>query len=56
MNFSFITDRLREPSTWRGIALMAGTLGVGLNPEAIQQVGVAVGAAIAAVEVFRKEK
>ena len=56
MSFQFISDRLKEPSTWRGIALMAGTLGVGINPEAVQQIGVAVGAIFAAVEIFRKEK
>ena len=56
MNLKFFLDRAREPSTWRGAAVMVGTLGVGVNPDAIQQIGLAVGAVISAIEIFRKEK
>jgi len=55
MNLKFFLDRAREPSTWRGAAIMAGTMGVGVNPEAVQQIGLAVGAVISAIEIFRKE-
>lgn len=51
----YVFQRAREPSTWRGLAMLLGAFGVGVNPEAINQIGVAVGAAIAAVEIFRKE-
>jgi len=52
----FFLDRAKEPSTWRGAAVMVGTLGVGVNPDAMQQIGLAVGAVISAIEIFRKEK
>ena len=52
---NYFLSRVKEPSTWRGLAVMLGALGVGVNPEAVNQIGAAVGAAIAAVEIFRKE-
>lgn len=51
----YILDRAREPSTWRGLAVLLGALGIYANPDAIQQVGIAVGAVVSAVEIFRKE-
>ena len=51
----YVFDRLKEPSTWRGLSLLLGAFGVGVAPEAVNQIGVAVGAAIAAVEIFRRE-
>lgn len=50
----FILDRSKEPSTWRGVALLLGVLGVGYNPDAIMQIGVMVGAAVSAIEIGRK--
>lgn len=50
----FAIDRSKEPSTWRGIALLLGVLGVGLNPDAIMQIGIMVGAAVSAIEIGRK--
>lgn len=51
----YALNRLKEPSTWRGLSLLLGALGIGVAPEAVNQIGVAVGAAIAAVEIFRSE-
>lgn len=30
---TYLTARLKEPTTWRGIALLLTSLGVGLSPE-----------------------
>lgn len=51
---NYILDRAKEPSTWRGLALMLAAFGVSVNPEGIMQIGTAAGAVIAAIEIFRK--
>lgn len=51
----YIFERLQEPSTWRGLALFLGAVGVHLQPELVPAIGTAVTAAIGAVEVIRKE-
>ena len=52
----WILERLKEPSTWRGLATLLGSIGIAANPDLIIQIGVAVASAIAAIEIFRKEK
>jgi hypothetical protein len=56
MNLQYILSRAKEPSTWRGISILIGVLGIQANPEAINQIGMATGAVISAIEIFRKEK
>jgi hypothetical protein len=51
----YLFDRLREPSTWRGAALLVGALGLQVQPDAIAQIGTAVGAVISVIEILRKE-
>jgi len=51
---AFAIDRSKEPSTWRGLALLLGVLGVSFNPDAVMQIGVMVGAAVSAIEIGRK--
>jgi hypothetical protein len=53
---ALVLARLREPSTWRGLAVMFGAMGVGIAPEAILEIGAAVASTIAAIEIIRKEK
>jgi hypothetical protein len=48
--------RFKEPSTWRGFAILLGAVGVGIEPAAAEQIGVSLAAAIAAIEIIRKEK
>ena len=46
----YIIDRFREPSTWRGIVLLATALGVSISPElgeAIVSAGLAAAGLIA---------
>ena len=50
----YILNRAREPSTWRGIALLLGAFGVHLAPELLTAIGAAVGAVVGAIEVARK--
>lgn len=53
---NFLLDRLKEPSTWRGLALFAGGWGVQIAPDLIPAIGTAVAAFIGVVEILRKEK
>lgn len=52
---NFILARLKEPSTWRGVALFAGGWGVHIAPDLIPAIGTAVAAFIGVVEILRKE-
>lgn len=55
MRTQFILDRLRENSTWRGLVLLATSLGVTISPEAGEAI-VALGLAIVgAINVARKQ-
>lgn len=64
MNTAWIKERLKEPSTIRGlviiISVLSGALGVSVSPEDAELIAGAVmaisGAVIGLIEVFRKEK
>ena len=51
-----ILDRLKEPSTYRGLAVLAGTAGIILSPELAAAIGATVAAIIGLIEVIRSEK
>jgi hypothetical protein len=52
---NYILDRLKEPSTWRGILAMVTAVGVKLHPE-LQEAIISAGLAlIGMVNIFRKE-
>lgn len=52
---TYILDRLKEPSTWRGILAMVTAVGVKLHPE-LQEAIISAGLAlIGLVNIFRKE-
>ena len=53
---NYLIDRLNEASTWRGLALMLGALGVGVSPDMVNAIGSAVMAALGAIEVIRRER
>lgn len=50
MNYlkDYLLDRLREPSTWRGIVMLLTGLGVGISPELAESI-IAVGVSLAGV-------
>jgi hypothetical protein len=52
----YLIDRLKEPSTWRGIIFLLAALGLKTNPELADSIATVGVAAAGAIEVFRKEK
>jgi hypothetical protein len=56
MKKQWIIDRLKEPSTWRGLSIILAATGYGLAPELIVQIGATVAAVLGAIEVARTEK
>jgi hypothetical protein len=52
---NYILDRLKEPSTWRGLTVLAGAFGMHLSPDLIPAIGTAVAGVIGFIEVLRKE-
>ncbi|MBF0192280.1 MAG: hypothetical protein HQL99_14235 [Magnetococcales bacterium] len=46
MNKQFLIERAREPSTWRGAAMMLTAVGVSVSPESMNDI-VAVGTGLA---------
>lgn len=53
---SFLKERLSEPSTFRGIILILGLLGIKISPELTDSIYSLVVASLATIEVLRKEK
>lgn len=51
-----LKTRLKEPSTYAGLAMFAGLLGLNIGTEILQTVGTAIIGIIGVVEIFRKEK
>ena len=49
-------ERLKEPSTWKGLAILAGLLGWSVSPELAEAIGATVVGVIGIIEVVRKEK
>lgn len=52
----FIKKRLKEKSTFAGIAFILGIAGVTLTQDKYQAIAAVIAAAIGALEIFRKEK
>lgn len=38
MNKQYIMDRMKEPSTWRGLALIFTACGIALKPEQVEAI------------------
>lgn len=53
---NYFLDRLREPSTWRGILALLTAAGVALSPEQGEAIIAAGLALIGLVGVFTKDK
>jgi len=51
-----IISKLKEPSTYRGLTILAGTAGVVISPNLALAIGAAVAAIIGVIEVIRSEK
>lgn len=50
-----IISYLKQASTYRGIAIVLGALGVYIDPTAIELIGTAVGSVLGAIEIMRNE-
>ena len=55
MRFKFGPIDFTQPSTWRGAAGIAALCGIRLSPELTNQIAIALGAALSAIELFRNE-
>lgn len=53
--FTKLLNKLKEPSTWRGLAILVGAVGAGIDPAAIEVIGAGVAGALGMVEVARAE-
>lgn len=51
-----ILNYLKQKSTWKGLAVVAGAAGIAWSPEQFEAVSVAVIGLIGLLEVFRNEK
>lgn len=52
---TWLLERLVEPSTWKGLAILAAAGGVTVSPELITQITAVAGAVIGLIDVVRKE-
>ena len=53
--WNWIKRRLREPSTYQGVAAVLAAVGVSMSPEHIEIIGTALAGVIGAVQVIKKE-
>ncbi len=55
MRFKLGPIDFTQPSTWRGAIGLAGVIGIHFSPELTEQISIACGAALSAIEIFRNE-
>jgi len=53
---STIIERLKEPSTYRGLALLGAVVGINLSPDLTAAIASAAAAVIGLIEILRREK
>ncbi|MNZ54088.1 hypothetical protein D3C78_719800 [compost metagenome] len=51
-----ILKYVRQPSTWRGIALVLAALGITIDPALLEQIGVGVVGLIGLAEMIKNER
>jgi len=56
MIIQWIKKRLKEPSTYQGLAVLLGSLGVAISPELLTGIGTTVLSVIAVIQIIKKEK
>ena len=55
MRFKLGPIDFTQPSTWRGAAGIAALCGISVSPELTEQIAIALGAVLSAIELFRNE-
>lgn len=53
---STLKRKLKEPSTYQGLAVVAGVVGINIDQSAAYEIGSAVGAIFGTIQVIRQEK
>ena len=51
----FVLDRLGEPSSWRGLSMLATALGVAISPETMEEIVVAGTAMVGLIGTFSSD-
>lgn len=51
----WLAERLKEPTTYQGITVLAGALGYAVDPAALEAIAVAVAAVLGAILVIKRE-
>ena len=52
---NWIIRQLKQPSTWKGLFVVAGIIGYKIDPSLQEQIIIAVTAILAAIEIYRNE-
>jgi hypothetical protein len=52
---NWILRQLKQPSTWKGLFVIAGIVGYSIDPALQEQIIIAVTAILAAIEIYRNE-
>lgn len=52
---NWIIRQLQQPSTWKGLFVLAGLIGYKIDPSLQEQIIIAVTAIIAGIEIYRNE-
>lgn len=52
---NWILRQLKQPSTWKGLFVVAGIIGYKIDPSLQEQIIIAVTAILAAIEIYRNE-
>jgi len=52
---SYVLNRLREPSTWRGLVSLAMAAGIGIHPEMIESIIAAGVTVVGLILTFKRD-
>ena len=50
-----VLSLIKQPSTWRGVALLGSVFGITLVPELLMEIGLGIAAAIGVYDTLRNE-
>lgn len=53
--WKWIKDRIKEPSTYQGLSVLLGAVGVTLSPELWQEISTVIASVIGLIQVVKKE-
>lgn len=53
--FDILLSKMKEPSTWRGLAIVLGAFGITIAPALVDSITLAVTGVIGAIEIVRAD-